>query len=203
VTAHGISRVRASASFLARLVPAVAVVVALPAVALAAGDGNEAKLFFYRVLNVVLLGAVLYVAARKPIQAFFRDRRDQIQGEVETAARLKKEAEQRHARLQRQLTELETELERIRHTARERAQRERVRILSDAQASAERIRQDARLAIEQELRRARAALRREASDLSVEIAADLLRDQVGSSDQERLIDEFIHDVGRASHGSGS
>lgn len=176
---------------------------ALPAPALAAGDGGGGMDLFWRVLNVALLLLVLYVTARKPIQGFFRDRRDRIQGEVETAARLRKEAEERNARIQRQLAELDGELERIRRSARERAENEHDRILSDARASADRIREDARIAIEQELRRAREELRREAADLSVEIASGLLRDEITENDQQRLLDEFIDEVERASNGQGS
>jgi F-type H+-transporting ATPase subunit b len=174
-----------------------------PSVALAAGGDGESSVFFYRVLNVGLLAALLYVVARKPIQAFFRDRRERIEGEVQRAAQMRQEAEERHGRLQRQLSELESDLDRIRRMGRERAENERDRILSDAQASAERIRADARIAIDHELRRARAELRQEASDLSVEIAAGLLRDQVTETDQTRLLDEFIDEVeGASSNGSG-
>ena len=175
---------------------------ALPGTALAAGDGGAGWDFFWRVLNVALLLLVLYVTARKPIQAFFRDRRDGIQGEVERAAQLRKEAEERHGRLQRQLAELEGDLERIRRSARERAENEGDRILSDARASADRIREDARIAIEQELRRARKELRREAANLSVEIASGLLRDEITENDEERLLDEFIGEVERPSNGQG-
>lgn len=193
----------ATAIRLAGGAPLLAVGLVFPTIALAAGDEGESSVLFYRVLNVVLLAGVLYFTARKPIQAFFRDRRDSIEGEVQTAARLRQEAEERHGRLQRQLAELETDLDRIRRTARERAENERDRILSDAQASAERIREDARLAIDQELRRARTELRREASDLSVELASGLLRDQVTESDHTRLLDEFIDEVeAPSSNGSG-
>jgi F-type H+-transporting ATPase subunit b len=191
----------------ARLEPAawlLAAAACLPATALASGEENVAADIFWRVFNVALLLAVLYVTARKPIQGFFRDRRDRIQGEVQTAAQQRKQEEARHAKLQRQLAELEGELERIRHTARQRAEQESERILSDARASADRIREDARIAIEQELRRAREELRAEASSLSVELASGLLRDQVTDADRTRLLDDFIAEVERApANGSGS
>ena len=76
-------------------------------------------------------------------------------------------------------------------TARERADTEREHILAAARASAERIRRDASLAIEHEVRRAREHLRGEASELAVELAAGMLKEQVGPSDRERLLDEFI------------
>ncbi len=176
----------------------------LPATALAAGEGGGLADLFWRVANLVLLLAVLVVFARKPVQGFFRDRRDRIQSEVEAAARMRDEAEERHARLQRQLADLESELTRIRTTARERAQSERERIIADARASADRVREDARIAIDQELRRAREELRREAADMSVELAAELLRTEVGEADRDRLLDEFIGKVEPSpTHGPGT
>jgi F-type H+-transporting ATPase subunit b len=188
------------------LLPAVALAVGsllLPCVALAEGDdARVAADLAWRVFNLALLGAVLVLYGRRPIQAFFRDRRDRIQSEVETAARLRQEAEERHARLQRQLAELDSELARIRTTARERAEAERDRIVADARAAAQRVRDDARVAIDQELRRAREELRREAAELSVELAGELLRGEVGAADRERLLDGFIGDVEASARNGG-
>ncbi|MGH0029172.1 MAG: F0F1 ATP synthase subunit B [Myxococcota bacterium] len=172
--------------------------------ALAAGGGEEGGGLLWPTLNFVLLLAVLFVLVRKPAQAFFAQRRDGIQSDLEAAAELKKEAEERYAQWQRRLVDLERELEGIRQTARERAETEREHILADARASAERIKRDASTAIDQEVRRAKERLRREASDLAVELAADLLRSEVTPQDRERLLDEFIARVEStpASNGSG-
>lgn len=181
-----------------RATGAAAVLCLYPGLALAAGDGDGD--FGWRVANLVLLLALLFVAARKPIQSFFSERHDRIRGDVEQAARAYTEAEQRYARLQRQVADLDAELDGIRRTARERAEAERARILEDARATAERIHADARVAIDQELRRARDELRREASHLAVELAADLLRGEVRDDDRERLVDEFIERVESAPNG---
>jgi F-type H+-transporting ATPase subunit b len=155
-------------------------------------------------VNLALLLAVLFVFARKPIQAFFQGRRERIQGELQSAAQLRKEAEQRYAKWQRQLIALDVELERIRATARERAEAERERILADARAAAERIRSDAHVAVEQELRRAREQLRDEASALSIQLASELLQAQVTDTDRDRLLDEFTAKIEQPpSNGSGS
>jgi len=154
---------------------------------------------------------VLVVLARKPAQAYFATRRDAIHTQLETAAQLKKDADERYAKWQRRLVDLERELEGIRATARERAETEREHILADARAGAERIKRDASTAIDQELRRAKDRLRQEASNLAVELAAGLLREHVNASDRERLLDEFIARVEAAPgssappthHGSGS
>ena len=178
--------------------------IAVPALATSGGSEDGSSLF-YPVLNFVLLLAVLVYFLRKPAQAFFADRRSRIQAELLEAAQLKKDAEVRHARWQRRLADLERELEAIRDTSRERAETEREHILADARAAADRIRSDASTAIEQELRRARERLRDEASDLAVELAEGLLREQVTDADRDRLLDEFIARVEQpvTSSGAGS
>jgi F-type H+-transporting ATPase subunit b len=165
-----------------------------PIAARAAGDGVGSLV--WPALNLLLLLGVLFALARKPIQGYFRDRRDRIQEELADAAQLRSEAEERYARWQRQLVDLDTELEEIRATARQRAADERERILADAHAAAERIRRDASAAVEQEVRKARTELREEASDLSIQLAAELLRGEVSDLDRDRLLDEFIQKIER-------
>lgn len=174
-----------------------------PGTAVAAGGESGGGILIWQVLNLGILFAVLWFFARKPLVGWFRGRRDRIEGDVESAAKLHREAEERHARWQQKLAELESELEEIRRAARDRAGSERERILEDAHAAAERIRADARVAIDHELRRAREALRDEASNLSVELAAELLRGQVTDADRDRLLDEFVAEIERPSSGSGS
>jgi len=184
--------------------PLLAFAVLTPAPALASGGESVAWDLIWRVVNLAMLLAVLFVFARKPVQAFFQDRRERIQGEIQSAAQLRKEAEQRYAKWQRQLVDLDAELERVRATARERTEAERERILADARAAAERIRSDAHVAVEQELRRAREQLRDEASALSIQLASELLQAQVTDTDRDRLIDEFTAKIEQPSpNGSGS
>lgn len=173
-----------------RLAPLAALLAAAPAHA--AGDG-----LFYPTLNFVLLVAALYVLTRKPLRAWFDARRDQIRADLEAAAELKRQAEERYSTWQRKLSELDSELGRIRETAEQRAGAERERLLAEARAGAERIRQDAAQAVDQELRRAKAQLHDEAAELAVELAAGLLKERVGDRDREQLLDEFIGRIERA------
>lgn len=191
---------------LARLCAIAAWLVAAPAGASSeAGHAGWGELL-YPALNLLLLLAVLFRFGRRPIQAFFADRRTRIQEDLDSAARLLATAESRHAQLQRQLTRLDEELARIRATARERAEQERERILADAAAAAERIRSEARTAVQRETQRAREALRAEAAQLALELAAERLREEITEADRDRLLDEFIErietrDAGSAARGS--
>jgi F-type H+-transporting ATPase subunit b len=165
-------------------------------VAMASGDehaGNENALkdTLYQALNLALLLGVLFYFGRKPIAEFFATRRDGISSELNEAADLLKQAEQRNSELQRRLVDLGSEVEGIREDAGRRAEEEAERILADARATADRIRRDAQAAVAQELRRAQTQLHDEAADLAMEIAARKLTEQVGEADRDRLVDEFI------------
>jgi F-type H+-transporting ATPase subunit b len=161
-----------------------------------AGASEEGGLLF-PAINFALLLATLFVLTRKPIRNFFGDRRAAIRKDLDESAALKRRAEERYAQWQRKLVDLDRELEKIRTDARERAEAERVSLLADARAAAERVRSDAANAVEHEVRRARANLRAQASQLAVELAAGMLRDQVTAQDRDRLIEEFIERIERS------
>jgi len=165
---------------------------ATPAIA-SAGDGGG---LFFPIVNLAILIAVLAYFGRKPLLDFFNTRRGQVQDDLHSAAKLRREAETRFAKWQRKVGDLEQELEQIRATSRERAEAEREQIIADANAAAERIRSDTTAAIDQELRRSRDLLREEAADLAIDLAGNLLRDQVTDADRQRLVSEFIERIER-------
>ncbi|MFB3118510.1 MAG: hypothetical protein ACE1ZP_07055, partial [Myxococcota bacterium] len=128
---------------------------------------------------------------RKPLHAYFEKRREDIQGELKSAADQLAAAETAYAKWQRRMIDLESELDEIRATSQQRAEAERERLIADARATADRIRRDATTSIELELRRARETLREEATQFAIELAGERLSREVTKADRDRLIDEFI------------
>jgi F-type H+-transporting ATPase subunit b len=170
--------------------------VAVPVTALTAGPAHasgdvSSTDLIWQAVNLLLLMAVLYFAARKGVSAFFRDRRQQISDDLERAADLLSTGESRNSEVQRQLANLESEIEEIRDSTRRRSEEESLRILAEAQRTAERIKAGATASVDQEVVRARRELRREAADLALELAGGIVREQVQESDRDRLLDEFI------------
>jgi F-type H+-transporting ATPase subunit b len=158
--------------------------------------GGVAELLWMGLNLAILLGVIVYFA-RKPLRAFFAERRHRIQHELSDAERLRGEVEERLGTGQRKLSALDEEVERLRSRTLEQAQAEGERVVADAEATAERIRSNARAMIDQELRRSQAELRAEAAELTVRLASDLLGRHVTDADHERLLDEFIQGVEQA------
>ena len=172
-----------------------AVVLLCTAPALAAGAGESGTSpgmkFFWEVLNLaILVGAIIYLG-RRGIRDFFTDLRKGIRNELDKAAQLLSDAEDRYATWEAKLAGLDEELQKIRETEQRRVKQERTHILEEARLNAQRIAENATAQVERELRRAEEELRKEASELAVEMAARFLNEQVGDDDRKRLMDEFI------------
>ncbi len=177
---------------------------AVPAVAAGGGDGESPlEEFAYELGNLVLLLAVIIYFARKPVREFFEERREKIQSDIVEAGQILTDAEARLSEWQERMAELDAEIEKIRATERKRAEREREKILEEAQQAAERIRNEAGTAVEREVRRAQEELRKEAAELALEMAGNLLRERMGDEDQSRLVEEFIARVESSNRSEGS
>lgn len=180
---------RKPAQFMAPLVLAATL---SPGSALASGGGDDPVMdLIYQAGNFLLLLVVIFVVARKPVVAYFAGRRDQIKSDLEQAAALLADSEARQSEIQARLADLESQLEEIRQVSKQRAEEESERILAKAREAAERIQSDALEASAQEVLRAQQQLRAEAAALAVELAGEILNNEVGDADRQRLLDEFI------------
>jgi F-type H+-transporting ATPase subunit b len=179
-----------------RLILITAWVLIAPQIAQAGDHAADASIgdLLWPAVNFLILVAAIFHFVRKPAQAFFANRRNEIKTDLEGAASELSIAETTYAKWQRRLIDLESELEEIRATARQRAEAERERILSDARANAERIQADGVAAVKLEVRRAREELRKEATRAAIELAAQQLEREITDADQNRLVDEFIERV---------
>ncbi len=165
--------------------------VASPALAAGGGSGPSASELMWQAVNLALLLGVLFAVARKPITAYFAERREQIKNDIKSADKLLAESKKQFSEWQGKLVELEAEVQTIRDETRQRAYDERDQIVAAAHDSAERIRADAVAAVDQELRRAQVELREEAANLAIDLAASMITEQVDDRDRDRLLDEFI------------
>ncbi len=171
-------------------------------VAYASGGGEHhvdsgilLKDFLYRVLNFAIVVAILAYFLTKPIKKGLAGRREEIEKSLAEAEKIKAEAEAKFAEYDRKLTQATDEIAEISDAIRREGEIEKQKIIENAKAMAIKIEQDAEKAAELEVAKARIELQREAVQLAVGLAEDLLKKNFTKEDDARLIDEYMQKVG--------
>lgn len=169
--------------------------------ALASGGGHEAsggvllKDFIGRSVNFVLLVGLLGYFLRKPLAKGLEGRRDKVAETLRQARQAREEAEGRAAILARQLAESEERIAAMAERMKRDNEQEREKLLEKARLLADGIRGEAEAIAAREIERARRELRAEAVALAVELAEDRLREGFQAADQERLVEQYLKQVG--------
>ena len=162
-------------------------------------EGQPQAPYVAMLVNFGILAAVYYLIGKKRIASALQERRDGIAKDIEEAERMVREAEERAKSYQAKLQHLEEEAKLARDALVRAGEAERDRIVKEAEAKAERMQRDAGFIVEQELKQIRQDLWRDAVDVAVGAAEQMLKKRVTPSDQERLADDHLADLGsRAS-----
>ena len=170
-------------------------------VAFASGSGPHAdsgvllKDFLYRVLNFGIVVALLVYFLIKPIKKGLSGRRDDIENALAEAKHVKEAAEAKFAEYDRKLGQASEEIAEISDAIRREGELEKQKIIENAKAMALEIEQDVENAAELEVAKVRIQLQREAVQLAVSVAEELLKKNFTKNDDVRLIDEYIQKVG--------
>ncbi len=183
------------------LIAAVAFVLGLAAVAYASGDGAEAahhglnwKDFLFRVINFVLVFAVIAKLAGKKIAGFFRGRTQTIENQLSDLDARKADAAKRLADIEASISNLAEEKARIEEEYRRQGEALRDAIVAAAEAKAVQVREQALAAAEAEAKVAVQKLRAELADAVVGAATTMLEKKLTAKDQEKLVDEYLTKV---------
>lgn len=188
-----------------RVLPALAMIVLSAGLALASGTGegghggggisdHQMWDFIYRIMNFVVLVAVLVVVLRKPLKSGLSARVDQIKSELEELEAKREEARRAYALMEQRLADAAGEHDKILAEFRIMGEKEKAAIVAGAEATAQRIKEQAAFTIEQETAQAKAELRREVAEMSAALAEDLLKEKINPEDQTRLVDEYLAKV---------
>jgi len=188
------------------LLPALGMVALTAGMALASGTGEGAHGggggisdhqmwdFIYRIMNFVVLVAVLVVVLRKPLKSGLSSRVDQIKSELEELEAKREQARRDYALMEQRLADAAGEHDKILAEFRAMGEKEKAAIIAGAESTAQRIQEQASFTIEQETAQAKAELRRDVAEMSAALAEDLLKEKINSEDQTRLVDEYLAKV---------
>lgn len=170
-------------------------------VAFASADASHAdsgvllKDFLYRVLSFSIVVAILVYYLAKPMKKGLAGRREDIETALAAAKQAKEEAEAKFAEYDRKLAQATEEIAEISDAIRREGELEKQKIIANAKEMAIKIELDAEKTAELEIAKARTELQREAAQLAVGVAEELLKKNFTKEDDTRLIDEYMQKVG--------
>ena len=128
---------------------------------------------------------------KKPIAAGLQERRDAIAKDIENAAKILGEAEERAERYQAQLATKDADARDATQGLVRAGEAEKERIVAEAGAKAARLRKDAAFLMEQEVKQMQLDLVRDTVERAIAQAETLLAKGVTQADQERLAEEYL------------
>jgi F-type H+-transporting ATPase subunit b len=125
---------------------------------------------------LVLVGLIVWIIRKKGNPAL---------------ARLRAEAEKRHAETAMRLEKLDEEMVQIRGEMIKAGEAERDRIVEQAEEKAARLRKDTGFLIEQQIKQLRKELTQEAASAAVVAAQELLQERTTDADQDQLAEAYL------------
>jgi F-type H+-transporting ATPase subunit b len=180
-----------------RLLPLAGCLAAAAAPLLAAeqGEGHGSEML-WRIVNFVILAAVLGVLIRKFAPAFFAARSEKITRELEEARRLTEESDRRARSIQERLASLDVAIQEMRVQAKTEMAAEHARLERETEQAVRK----AFLQAEQEMaaaaKAARLELRAYAASLAVGLAEKKIAQRITPQTQHELMNSFVRGLGR-------
>lgn len=160
------------------------------------GGGSPLMDFIWKVVNVVVLGAIIYKFAKKPLRIV-------LSNSAESAKKLIKDAREAEENLTAELNEmrskiagLEKEAEQMVNNAKKDAQIEKERVIEEGRNEIERMKRQASFTLEQERRKAEADLRYWVAEESVKLAEKDLKQEMNQNQQNKLANKYMDELSR-------
>ena len=151
-------------------------------------------LFVWSAITFVILVIALYKFAFNPLMSMQRKRQAEIREAIDSAERIKEEAQVLLAEYKQQLADARVEAEEIIERARKVGESTKAEILGEARAQAERTLRSAREQIERETRQALAEIKAQAADLALAAAEKVVSRRLSTEDDMKLIREVLAQV---------
>lgn len=181
---------------IASLVSAVWFLLLTVSPAFAAGEeGHGETGMVWKIVNfAILVIALFFVGRYLKVKDFFAARRAEIQAQLDEAHKAKEDAEKKVKEFEQKLAGLDRKIEEIYREIRAEGEIEKKKIVEEAMKLAERIKEQARFTAEQEIKKAREEIKGEIAKIAVEMAEEILRNELTAADHERLIKEYLEKV---------
>lgn len=145
-------------------------------------------------LQIFLIKKFLF----KPVNEMLEKRRAKADAEIKEAQQAKEEAEAVKSEYESNMSEARAQANELIATAKKTADQQTEEMLKEAAAEAAAIRAKAEKDIEQEKKKAVNEIRDEIGGIAMEIAGKVIEREISEQDHEKLISDFISNVGELS-----
>ncbi|MFC5711508.1 F0F1 ATP synthase subunit B [Thalassorhabdus alkalitolerans] len=149
----------------------------------------------FSLVTFIILLAILRKFAWGPLMNMMKDREEHIANEIETAEKNRKESEQYLEDQRKEIERAREEAQSIIENSKKTGEKQGEEIIAQAKSEAERIKNDAVAEISHEKEQAISSVREQVASLSVLIATKVIEKELDEKEQERLIDEYLKEVG--------
>ena len=150
----------------------------------------------FPLLNFLIYAGIIYYFAVPLIRSFLKSRHDEVLATVTEAAARKRNAEALVGDYRSRLAKLDQESDSIQASLKAEGERDKARLLREAEGLAAKIRSDAQLLADQEVKSAKHQVFLELAQRAKASATELIRRHLSHADQDRLVEEFIEDLGQ-------
>lgn len=148
--------------------------------------------------NTLILYLLLKKFLFKPVKSFMDKRQSEVAGAFVEADEAKLKAKQLEAEYVQKIADAKGEAAQIVRDASKRGEDRYEEIVTQAKNEAERLKVKAAADIEQEKKKAVNEIKDEISDIAMMIASKIIQKDISGDDHERLIKDFIDNVGDTS-----
>jgi F-type H+-transporting ATPase subunit b len=148
-----------------------------------------------QIISFLLLVWLLSKYAWKPLMNMMEQRRINIENTLTQAQEERQQAEQIKKEYQDEMRQARQEAQEVIARATKVSEERTVEILALAREEAEKIKKSALVDIERERDRAVSEVKAQVADLSIAVAEKIIRQKLDMPNQEKLIEQFIQEVG--------
>jgi F-type H+-transporting ATPase subunit b len=148
-----------------------------------------------QIISFLLLVWLLSRFVWKPLTNMMEKRRISIENTLNQAQEERQQAEQIKREYQEEMRQARHEAQEVIAKATKVSEDRAAEILALAREEAEKVKKEALLDIERERDRAILEVRAQVADLSIAVAEKIIRQQLDLPSQDKLIEQFIQEVG--------
>ena len=152
--------------------------------------------FIWKVVNVVVLVAIIYKFAKKPVGKALSSSADSAKKVISDAREAEEKLTAELDEMRGKIAGLEKEAEQMVKTARKDAEIEKKRIIEEGRQEIERMKRQASFALEQERRKAEADLRHWIAEESVALAEKEMKQKMNQNQQNKLVKNYMDELSR-------